>query len=67
MKVLLNGERTDLSEGTAVHDMLVDLGRAEGRGVAVALNGEVVPRAAWSDTVLAEDDQVEVLAAIGGG
>lgn len=37
------------------------------RGVAVAVNGEVVPKAVWKETSLSESDQVEVLAAIGGG
>ena len=39
----------------------------EGRGVAVALDGEVVPRAEWDSTPLAEGHSVEVLAAIQGG
>jgi len=40
---------------------------AEGRGVAVALNGSVVPRSAWADTVLRHDDSVEIVQAKQGG
>ena len=40
---------------------------AEGRGVAVALNGSVVPRSAWADTVLRADDAVEIVLAKQGG
>ncbi|GII98631.1 sulfur carrier protein [Sediminihabitans luteus] len=37
------------------------------RGVAVALNDAVLPRGAWSTTVLAAGDQVEVVTAVQGG
>jgi len=38
-----------------------------GRGIAVALNGEVVPRSAWDSTDLRPGDRVEVLTAAQGG
>jgi sulfur carrier protein len=38
-----------------------------GRGIAVAVNGEVVPRSAWATTTVAAGDQVEVLTAAQGG
>jgi sulfur carrier protein len=37
------------------------------RGVAVAVNGAVVPRAAWAATSLRDGDAVEVLTAVQGG
>jgi sulfur carrier protein len=37
------------------------------RGIAVAVNGEVVPRASWATSELAEGDNVEVLTAAQGG
>ena len=37
------------------------------RRVAVARNGEVVPRSAWETTRLADGDAVEVLAPVAGG
>ena len=40
---------------------------ADGRGVAVALDGEVVPRGEWSTTAVREGQQVEVLHAVQGG
>jgi sulfur carrier protein len=44
----------------------LDLG-SDARGVAVALDGEVVIRGEWTSTVLSEDARIEVLGAIGGG
>jgi sulfur carrier protein len=37
------------------------------RGIAVARNGEVVPRSAWPDTVLGSGDRIEIVTAAAGG
>jgi sulfur carrier protein len=70
MTIELNGERVDLAEGASVADAVeragIDAG-LEARGVAVALDGEVVPRAAWWTTQLRDGQDVEVLRAIQGG
>lgn len=46
----------------AAHD--IDTG---GRGIAVAVNGRVVPRAAWVDTPITPGDAVEIVRARPGG
>jgi len=68
MLIEVNGERRELPPGatvTTVVELLCD--RPGGRGVAVAVGGEVVPRAAWSRTTLDEGARVEVVAAVQGG
>jgi thiazole synthase len=68
MRVELNGSPRELPRDATVADAVRDSGAArDGRGVAVALDGEVVPRGEWETTPLAEDCSVEVLAAIQGG
>jgi len=68
MKVELNGEPVELPDGSTLADAVRESGVArKGRGVAVALDGEVVPRAEWNSTPLAEGSVVEVLAAVQGG
>jgi thiazole synthase len=68
MTIELNGEPTELAAGSTLADAVRESGVArEGRGVAVALDGEVVPRAEWDSTRLAEGSAVEVLAAVQGG
>ena len=68
MKVLLNGEERDLRDRASVRDAVLAAGAPdEGRGVAVALDGEVVPRARWDDTALDEGQRVEVVRAVQGG
>jgi len=68
MKIDLNGEPHELTAGATLADAVRASGAGEGgRGVAVALDGEVVPRAEWEATPLTEAQKVEVLAAIQGG
>ena len=68
MKVELNGEPVVLPEASAVSEAVAASG-ADGdrRGVAVAIDGEVVPRSEWGRTRLREGQRIEVLAAIQGG
>ena len=66
--ILINGERCDLAAGETVVAALQRLGLdARVRGVAVAVDGEVVPRTAWESFALAGDARVEVLTAMQGG
>jgi sulfur carrier protein len=66
--ITVNGEPRDVPGGTPVADVVAELlGGSGGRGVAVALNGEVVPRTAWAQTLVSESDRVEVLTATQGG
>jgi sulfur carrier protein len=68
MTVLVNGTSTQLDEGATVADLLGRLDvPADARGVAVAVDAEVVPRGAWATTAIADGAQVEVLTAIQGG
>jgi sulfur carrier protein len=66
--ILLNGERCDVREGEPLASVLARLGvAADARGVAVAVDGEVVERARWQTYALSEDARVEVLTAMQGG
>jgi thiazole synthase len=68
MTVELNGRPVELPEGATVATAIELSGAApEGRGVAVAVDGDVVPRSEWDATTLAGGQSVEVLAAIQGG
>jgi thiazole synthase len=68
MKVELNGEVVALPDGAALAEAIEASGaNRDQRGVAVAIDGEVVPRSEWDGTSLREGQKVEVLAAIQGG
>jgi sulfur carrier protein len=66
MTVVVNGVRRELPSETTVADVVRSLVDAE-RGIAVALDGAVVPRSAWSTTRLRDGHHVEVLRAVQGG
>jgi sulfur carrier protein len=65
--IRVNGKDETLACAT-VSELLAGKGvEAQGRGVAVAVNGRVVPRGLWSDTRLAPGDAVEIVRAMKGG
>jgi len=68
VRVLLNGSQTELADGATVQSAVdaLDL-PASGRGVAVAVDAEVVPRTEWETHELTDGARVEVLRAIQGG
>lgn len=63
--VKVNGEEMSVA-GISVLELLRRLGYGDGR-VAVELNGEIVRRAAYAETMLAAGDVVEVVRFVGGG
>lgn len=68
MNITVNGQRRELPDGATVASVVELLDVAPGaRGVAVALDGEVVSRSHWPVTALREGALVEVVAAIQGG
>jgi len=65
--IRLNGQSKEVA-ATTLDELLGELGQEPGRkGIAVALNGEVVPRGKWHDTELASGDSVEIVGAVQGG
>ena len=65
--IVLNGEPRD-KDGATIVELLADLGvENRARGVAVAVNGEIVPRAEWPRRRVDEGDRVEALSAMQGG
>jgi len=68
VNLVLNGRSADLPEGATVADALAALDLpGEGRGVAVAVDAEVVPRGQWEATPLHAGARVEVVQAVQGG
>jgi sulfur carrier protein len=72
MQVLVNGQERSLESGTTVAELvaslpLPDAARRGGRGIAVAIDTQVIPRSAWGETELTAGVRVEVLTAVQGG
>ncbi|NHN57331.1 sulfur carrier protein ThiS [Calidifontibacter sp. DB0510] len=78
MNLTINNEPRELRAGMTCRELVSDLtgrvvteeGRAEGGGplgVALAVDGSVVPRSLWATTELADGQQVELVTAVQGG
>ena len=65
--ITINGEQLELGDGATIEVAVRASGAPDGRGVAVALDGEVVPRGEWATTEIREGQHVEVLHAVQGG
>ena len=66
MKVIVNGEPVDISDGSTVAKLLEDLQISRDR-VAVEVGLEIVPKAEYDTHTLHEGDKVEVVQFVGGG
>jgi sulfur carrier protein len=66
-RIRLNGQDEVVAAVTLaglLEEKAVDVAQ---RGIAVAVNGEVVPRAAWANTPLRPGDRIEIVRARQGG
>ena len=66
MKLKVNGEDREIAAGSTVSDLLTSL-TLTSTGVAVAVNGRVVPRSQHPEQGLQDGDVVEIIRAVGGG
>lgn len=66
MKVWLNGEDVEIAEAT-VAGVLRALGLQSGKGIALAIDGEVVPKSTWGEVAISSDQRIEVVKAVQGG
>ena len=66
IEVRVNGREERLGAATLA-ELLAARGIEGRRGVAVAVNGEVVPAGAWRERRLAAGDEIEIVRPFGGG
>ena len=66
MTLIVNGDARELPPGATLADLVTQLVPSP-KGVAAAVDGEVVPRRAWPDTPLIDGSVVEVVTAVQGG
>lgn len=66
LRIEVNGETRHLQAGATVADVVALLRRPPS-GLAIARNGELVPRSSWAVTPLVADDRVEIVTVVAGG
>ena len=62
MNITVNGQPREVQEGTTVHALV-----GAPQGIAVALNGAVLPSGSWESTALSDSDALEIVSAHQGG
>lgn len=67
MNIRVNDQPRHIASGATLLDLLRELALAKRKGVAVAINDTVVPRATWPLHALVESDRVLVIQATQGG
>ena len=67
MTVLVNENPREVSDASDLRYLMHEIGIEKQKGVAVAVNGAIVPPATWPDTKLHANDQVLVVQATQGG
>ena len=60
--IIVNGKEINLTEDTTVAEYLDQVKR-----IAVELNGDILPKYSYSDTMLKDGDRLEVVTFVGGG
>ncbi|MBO4331584.1 MAG: sulfur carrier protein ThiS [Paludibacteraceae bacterium] len=66
MNIIVNGDRVEIASGATVKT-LAEQQNLPDRGVAVAVNNDMVPRADWDNKTLNEGDDVVIIRAVCGG
>lgn len=66
MIIKVNNKEMELSSQASFQQLAETL-QLPDKGVAVAVNNQMIPRTKWSETILQENDQVVVIKAACGG
>ncbi|HZM15699.1 MAG TPA: sulfur carrier protein ThiS [Candidatus Krumholzibacteria bacterium] len=65
--VRVNGEPRNVEAGTKLAMLIPRAAGAAHEGIAVAVNGAVVPRAQWQEREVGDGDDIEIVRAVQGG
>ncbi len=68
MNIKINSEIISVENNITLNDFVISrLNGKEPRGIAVALNEMIIPKHKWQDTILKEEDSIEIVHAVQGG
>lgn len=68
MKIKINGEEKAFNNELNLKELIeYELNSAEPKGVAVALNYNIVPKQRWNETKVKDNDEIEIVQAVQGG
>ena len=67
MNVFINNEKREIINHLNLTQLLSDIKLNSSKGIAVAINNEVIPKSGWEKYLLNENDKVTVIRATQGG
>ena len=67
MIVFINKEKKEISENTDIISMLQQNGFEDTKGIAIAINNEVIPKNSWQNHLLHDQDNITIITATAGG
>ena len=66
MRVYVNGESREVQGNPSLAELIIELDLPAAR-IAVEVNREVVRRGEWGNTMLQDEDRIEIVHFVGGG
>ena len=66
MKLTINGEKREIVKSQTLEELIREL-NIQAPNFAVALNQQVIPKSKYATTAIQENDEVEIVHAVGGG
>ena len=66
MNIILNGEKFSIDKKTSIKDILIQNNIGE-KNIVVEVNKEIISKTLWDQITFEENDQIEIITAVGGG
>ena len=66
MKLTINGEKREILKSQTLEELVREL-NIQAPNFAMALNQQVIPKSKYKTTPIQENDEVEIVHAVGGG
>ena len=66
MNIILNGKQFSIDKKMSIKDILVQNNIGE-KNIVVEVNKEIISKSQWDKTIFKENDQIEIITAVGGG
>lgn len=68
MKIKINGEESLLDSKLNISGFIKkQFNGKEPRGIAIAVNSSIIPKSKWDETIINENDEIEIVTAVQGG
>jgi sulfur carrier protein len=67
MEISINQQLTEIAENVTVQKLLTSLFANPSKGIAIAINQNIIPKSEWGDHILLPDDKVTLIRATQGG